>query len=102
MKVTNILGIVMLCLSLHAEPADLDSLYAKSLKGGMYLFCMFVHELFQLISTFPLTGPPPCAILILDNWRRVQLYTEQINQQQSQSFRILIKCRGFQNGSKFL
>ena len=31
MKVTNILGIVMLCLSLHAEAADLDSLYAKSL-----------------------------------------------------------------------
>lgn len=31
MKVTNILGIAMLCLSLHAEAADLDSLYAKSL-----------------------------------------------------------------------
>lgn len=31
MKVTNILDIAMLCLSLHAEAADLDSLYAKSL-----------------------------------------------------------------------
>lgn len=31
MKVTNILGIAMLCLSLHTEAADLDSLYAKSL-----------------------------------------------------------------------
>ncbi len=31
MKVTHFLGIAMLCLSLHAEAADLDSLYAKSL-----------------------------------------------------------------------